>query len=116
VERNEALVQEDLSRWFMTKDLLGWYAQDHEPSNYTGDYLRDPRTHVWFHYHIIIGRRVIATREVRRKMNQFSGGGYIRIGTYDRFVDIAANFDRRSANPNESVYLPNTQDESDQAW
>src|SRR5690606_13237363 len=36
VERNEALVQEDLSRWFRTKDLLRWYPQDHEPSNYTG--------------------------------------------------------------------------------
>jgi hypothetical protein len=115
IDRNRFSVQEDASRWCMKRDLLNWHAHDHAPCNYTGDYLRDPETHIWFNYHIIIGRRAVATREVRRRMNQYCGSGDISIGTYDRFVDIASNHDRYNADPNRSIYLPATKDETDQA-
>lgn len=114
-ERNRISIQQDLSQWCRKRDLLKWDTHDHDPCNYTGDYLRDPEIYIQFRFHIIIGRRAVATREIRRKMNQYCSDGYISIGTYDRFVDIAANYDRHRANPSESVYLPGTQDESDQA-
>jgi hypothetical protein len=115
VEANKSSVQSDLARWCRTKDLLGWYPQDHPPTNYMGDYLHESGTHVWFKYHIIIGRRAVATKDIRRKMHQYCSDGYISIGTYDRFIDIAENQDRFNKNPDESVYLPSTKDDSDQA-
>lgn len=112
IQRNRALVQRDLSDWCMKRDLLRWHADDHRPCNYTSDYLHDPETHVSFAFHIIIGRRARVTRDQRRKMNQLRGSGRIDVGTYDRFVDIAENYDRSHANPQASVRLTETREES----
>ena len=41
-------------------------------------------------------------------MNQLSEG-IADIGTYDRFIDIAKNYDYAEENPEESTYLPSTE-------
>lgn len=105
IERNGAQVQSDLSHWCIEKDLLGNYPCDKPPSNQSGNRLNDPDTYIKWQYHIIIGRRKTVTDKVRRKMNQYMRNSGIEIGTYDKFVDIAANYDRLSLNPNSSVNL-----------
>ena len=105
VERNRVQVQSDLSSWCMEKDLLGKYSCETPPSNQSGNLLKDPDTHIKWNYHIVIGRRSTAGGEVRRKMNQFSHHSGIEIGTFDRFVDIAANYDRLGRDPDSSVNL-----------
>jgi len=82
----------------MRKDLLGWYKSGHPPSNYTGDLLKDPDSFVKFRYHVIIGRRGKITSQARRKLNQFRTS-VCSAGTYDIFLDIAANVNRYLKNP-----------------
>lgn len=111
VENNKALVQKDLADWCIKKDLLGWFRDKCDPSNYTNDFLKDPGTFVWWHYHIVIGRRQTASGDIRRKMNQMGYTGYAEIKTFDRFIDIAGNFDRHHENPDLPVRLTETEDE-----
>ncbi len=107
IDRNRIQVQQDLSDWCINKDLLGWHKTRTSPSNYTTDKLNDPSTYLRWCYHIIIGRRDSISKEKRRKMNQLSEG-LARIGTYDRFIDIAKNYDSSKNNPDRSVHLPVT--------
>jgi hypothetical protein len=113
IERNPRQIREDLSDWCMKHDLLGLHSNDHPPCNYTGDYLHDKET-IWYYYHIVIGRREHITKEQRMKMNQLLRGIYFRVCTYGRLLDIAMNFDKRIANPNERVCMTDT--EEDLPW
>jgi len=115
IEQNPNSFRKDLSDWCVNHDLLGFHSDQRPPCNFTGDYLRDPDTYICFYYHIVIGRRDRITREQRGKMNQFSRGiHHLRVCTYGRFLDIAKNFDKHEANPNEPVCLTDT--EEDARW
>jgi len=112
IEENPYLFRKDLSDWCMKRDLLGSHIGKRPPCNFTGNYLRDPDTHIWFYYHIVIGRRDRITKEQRRKMNQFSrGSDHLRVCTYGRFLDIARNLDKHEANPDEPVRLTDTEED-----
>jgi len=108
IEENPYSFRKDLSDWCMKHDLLDFRRKKWQPRNDSGDYLHDPDTHIWFYYHIVIGRRDRITKEQRRKMNQFSRG--FRVCTYGKFLDIARNIDKRKANPNESGFLTDTEE------
>lgn len=105
--QNKASVQRDLSKACMEKDLLKWVSSEFQPSNNSGNKLSDPETFITFKYHVIIGRRFNIADKQRRKMNQYSMD-IAQIGSYDRFLDVAGNYDRHHANPNESVLLTET--------
>lgn len=59
-----------------------------DPSNYSTDRLLDPRTVVWKHFSVVIGRRasLSATDQERRAFEYRHG---VQIVTYDRLIDIA---------------------------
>ena len=109
-QSHRAVVQEDLSHWCIEKDLLGWMPDSSEPRNFTGDHIRDPSIFVDLQCHIIIGRRAKINPDKRNKMNQWRNQGFVRIGTYDRFVDIAQNLDRQAKNPGSSVWISELHD------
>lgn len=108
IDKRRREVQEDLADMCMKSDLLNFDSHDFPITNGTGQHLHDINTAIFFNFHIIIGRRENITKEIRKKMNQYINSTDIEIGTYDRFVDIANNFDAYYANPNNSVYLPVT--------
>lgn len=110
IERDPAVVRGDLSRWCIERDLLDWHRTKKPPFNGTGDRLRDPHTYISWQYHIIIGRRNEISSEKRRRMNQLRTRGRVQIGTYDRFVDIAANYDCKETGPDKSVSLAEHRD------
>ena len=104
-----SIVQQDLSDKCINSDLLNTSINAFPISSGSRYPLHDIRTFIHFHYHIILGRRNNISDEVRRRMNQYRSIGDIEVGTYDRFVDIAENFDKYYENPNESIYLPVTE-------
>lgn len=91
-------VRKDLSDWCEKRDLLGYSGGFGSPSNYTGDDLQDPKTFIWYHYHIVIGRREAVLKEQREKMNQLREGmKRVELCTYDRFIDVARSIDKSEA-------------------
>jgi len=108
VERNRPTIQKDLSDWCMKKDLLKWSGGEEPPSNFSGNELKDPDSFLSIKYHIVIGRRKNITQEVRRKMNQCTRIDGLSVHSFDRFVDIARNFDKHYASPEASVLLTET--------
>lgn len=105
VIRNRATIQQDLADRCMTRDILKWSSHGRDPSNYTGDKLRDVRTHVHFEYGIVAGRRAQITAEARAQANRFSNRLDLTLRSYDAFVDIAVKLDSLTRNPNQSVSL-----------
>ena len=110
VDRNRGPIHRDLATWCRKKDLLKFTHSKFEPSNYTGDKLKDPEIFIKFHYEIVIGRRSKISSEARRKLNQYRYTGNTEIRSYDLFVDIARNLDRSENNPKESVYVAKTEE------
>ena len=108
IERNRNIIQQDLSDMCIKSDLLNSTLREFPLTNGTADYLHDINSFIDFRFHIIIGRRNNITKDIRRKMNQYKRLSNIKVGTYDRFIDIAENFDKYYKNPNESIYLPVT--------
>ena len=104
IELNQSSVKRDLAEACKKRDLLGWSCKDSEPSNFSGNLLRDPQTAVRFQYHIIIGRRDKIDETTRRKMNQYSKG-IAKIGSFDRFLDVAENFDIHEKDKSKSILL-----------
>ena len=105
VDNNKRIVQEDLARACKTKDLLGFHDSSFEPSNFSGNLLKDPDTFINFNYQIIIGRRRNITKYARTKMNQLSLTGLGQINSYDRFLDVASNLDEFNSNPRQSIQV-----------
>jgi hypothetical protein len=103
VDQNRTSVQRDLSEWCVKKDILGLHSNKRPPSNYSGNYLKDPESFVRFEYHIVIGRRKNVTNEIRRKINQFNSND-CDVCTFDAFADIAENLDAAAAKK-PGVYL-----------
>lgn len=88
IERNESLFRTDLRR-----ALERAAESDHEieadPVNFSTDRLLDPRTVVWKHYSVVIGRRSsLSATDQERRAHEYKHGA--QIVTYDRFLDIAA--------------------------
>ena len=111
VDRNRPAIQRDLAVWCRKKDILKFIPFTFEPSNCTGDHLKDPAVFVRWHYEIVIGRRRGLDMESRRKLNQLRYSGDIEIRSYDLFLDIARNLDRSEANPKESVYVAKSEED-----
>ncbi|MCG6170153.1 DUF4263 domain-containing protein [Leptospira sp. FAT2] len=88
VENNRSIVLQDLSRACMKSDLIKYHSTELEPSNYSGQKLKDPDSFVRFTYNIIIGRRESINAKARQKINQFSEYD-IKIMSFDGFIDIA---------------------------
>lgn len=110
IERNPVQVRQDLSDWCVKKDILGFFSEEESPSNDTGDYLHDPNTCIWYHFHIVIGRRDKINKEQRRKMNQYYAAP-ADVCTYGRLLDIAGNFDEYNAEPHKNILLTKTEEE-----
>jgi hypothetical protein len=110
IKENLFSFRKDLSDWCMKHDLLGLPGSSGPPCNFTDNYLRDSDTHIWFYYHIVIGRRDRIIEEQRRKMIQISQSHHcLKVCTYGTFLDIARNLDKREANPNAPVSLADTE-------
>lgn len=107
IDLNRASIHRDLADWCVKKDLLKWMPAEFVPSNNTGNLLRDPGTTILHKYHIIIGRRKNIDDRIRAKMNQYSRDT-CKIGSYDRFLDVAENYDRMRNNPDQNVRLTET--------
>lgn len=93
IEKNPVLVREDLSHRCIKSDLLKFFNDGLDPTNYAGNKLRDPETCIWFHYHIVIGRRENVGKEKRDKINQNRKRTAVNIVTYDNFIDVAENLE-----------------------
>jgi hypothetical protein len=102
IERNRPALHRDLAAWCKKKDLLKWNTRT-EPSNMTGDLLKDSEISVRFEFAIVIGRRAAMTPERWRKVNQYRRDLDSEIRTYDAFLDIAHKLDGYAADPNKSV-------------
>jgi hypothetical protein len=109
IEKNPIQIRQDLSDWCVKKDILGFFSDDEPPCSDAGDYLHDPNTCIWYHYHIVIGRRDKISKEQRRKMNQYYATP-ADVHTYGLILDIAANFDIHNANPHKSILLTETKE------
>src|SRR2546426_4364959 len=60
------------------------------PSNYSGNRLLDPRTVVFDHYVIVIGRRQeLTARDQERRSTESIHTHGLEIATYDRLLDLA---------------------------
>ena len=70
------------------------YDRNHEPSSYAGQQLRDPKTYIYYKYHIIIGRRDKINEETRNLMSRIKYQDDIDIRTYDRILDVAKNLEK----------------------
>jgi len=113
IEKNRVSFREDLSDWCMKRDLLGLPGSSGPPRNFTDNYLRDSETHIWFYYHIVIGRRDRIKKDQRRKMDQISSGNRnLKVCTYGRLLDIARDLDKHEANPGEPVRLTDTEEDA----
>jgi hypothetical protein len=99
----------DLSDWCVKKDLLGIHKGEN-PSNYTGNRLKDRDTHIWEHYHIIIGRRADLSQEARDRMN-YNSSLELKIFTHDRLVDIAEKIEFANNNPDISTRITESEEE-----
>lgn len=103
IAKNPLEFRSDLSNWCIKKDLLGLFNNKKTPTNYTGDLLNSPDTTIFYNYHIFIGNRENIDSEKRRRMNQLRDN--IDIFTYGRILDMAKNLDKMKMNPNETVFL-----------
>lgn len=110
VIKNESYLRKELTRWCLEKDLLKWKKTSSKLRNECGHELKDTDTYLRFYYHIIIGRRKEAEKNNKRdKMNQYSRMNSIKINAFDKFIDVADNFDRLN-NTNAQVKLSETKE------
>lgn len=77
-----------------------------EPMNFAGCDLRDPKSFIHFHYHIVIGRRSELSKTNRYLKSSHNYFGDIELVSYDRLLDVAGCMDARTIHPKESIYLP----------
>jgi len=103
IAKNPLQFRDDLSKWCIKKDLLGFSNNKNTPINDTGDLLNSPDTFIKYNYVIVIGNRGIIDEEKRRRLNQSQSE--IEIFTYGRLVDIAGNFDKASKNQEQTIFL-----------
>lgn len=108
IDRNRPALHRDLAARCKKTDLLKW-SSFREPSNYTGDLLKDPEIAIQFHFAIVIGRRANITPEQWRKVNQFRLHMDTEIRSYDAFLDTAANLDGYAANPMKGIDMLNVE-------
>jgi hypothetical protein len=90
-------VRRDLSFWLQKHDLLRLFGDDEEIRKGDGDSVRDLVTFVQYHFFIIIGRRTEVRKDQRQRMNQLSIEMNTQIYTYDRFVEVASEVDKKRA-------------------
>jgi len=109
IEQNRNSFRQDISDCCRKHDLLGDSDTTQPPRNFTGDRLCDSGTNIWFHYHIVIGRREKVTEEQRKYMNQLSRNDF-KICTYGTFLDIARNLDKRELNSLERGLMDTNED------
>lgn len=109
IKINLASFQNDLSDWCIKKDLLKLHTTLETPTNYTGNRLNDPNTHISFHYHIVIGRRCNIDDAKRKRMQQMSTYP-LKIVTYDGFVDLAKNIDLSNSDKKLSVFIRDSEE------
>jgi hypothetical protein len=101
-------LRREIARYAKEYDLING-PREHEPSNYAGEKLSHPDTFVKYIFHIVIGRRKNVTPIIRNRMNKYRYGIVTDICTYDRFLDIADNFDK--ADMRQRVCMTDTKDE-----
>ncbi len=83
IDDNKPQIREDLARWFSSKDIL--HKSKHKPPS-----LKNRADHIWFKYHVVIGRRELVDANNRRAaINLIVKDGMCTISTYDSFLDLA---------------------------
>lgn len=87
-EINKSSVIDDLCSWMMNNDILLYHEGYENPSNYSGNYFRDPQTYVRVDYHIFIGRSEMMSKTDNTRKARVSGDLSIEIATYDRFKKV----------------------------
>jgi Domain of unknown function (DUF4263) len=74
-------------------DLIKRCSDLGDPCTMSGQRLRDPDSFVDYRYHIVIGRRHLLSKDAQRLRCRSFRDDSIDIATYDRIVDVAAEFD-----------------------
>ncbi len=88
IEQNQDSVRRDLVRCAKQRDLLGCSPRS-EPCNYTGNYLADPRTHIYFQYKIVIGRSSKLAPDICALMGRYRPNHNVELVSYDRLLGLA---------------------------
>lgn len=104
IDNNKLALQKDLTKWCMTKDLLGIENPKNIPNNFSNNRLNSIDTVIRCYYYIFIGNRENMNEETRRRMNQVSNF-HIDVKTYGRFLDIAENLDTYEKEPLKSIRI-----------
>jgi Domain of unknown function (DUF4263) len=86
-ERHREQVRADLLRWARTRDLLG-YTEREAPSNFSGNLLADPATHLAVSSHVFIGRRSVLSAEEHSQKARYLSRHTVEVATYDRILDL----------------------------
>ncbi len=80
----------------MTSDLFEpEYNINSEPESMAGDILRNPKTCIWYNYHIIIGRSSELDNHKQYLKSSYENTNDIRVHTYDRLLRVAEAFDSK---------------------
>ena len=87
-EMNKSMVIEDLCIWMKSKDLLKYHAAYDNPSNYSGNYFKDPKSYVSDDYFIFIGRSSNMTPDENTRKARLSQNMSTEVATYERLLPV----------------------------
>lgn len=69
------------------------YNLNAEPSSMAGDELRNPKTVIWYNYHIIIGRSSQLDSHKKFLKSSYHSVNDVKVHTYDRLLRVANAID-----------------------
>jgi hypothetical protein len=67
-----------------------------EPSSMAGDVLRNPKTCIWYNYHIVVGRSSELNSHKQYLKSSYEHTNDIRVHTYDRLLRVADAYDSKT--------------------
>jgi hypothetical protein len=89
ITQHREVVRADMVRYAKRKDRLKYSARTGEPSNFGGDRLSDPTTHINFKFKIVIGRSSSLSPEARQLAGRYLADRSAELVTYDRLLHLA---------------------------
>jgi hypothetical protein len=104
IEKHRDSVLHELSKHIQNHQLI-FDPMDYEPTDNFGLPLYHPRACLYWHYHVVIGRRRRLTEEELEKKASFLKHHNIHLMTYDRLLDAAKKLDTfERLKPNQHIH------------
>lgn len=91
------VVLAELAKVFKKRELV--FGRGTEPTDTTGMALHDPRQHVTWYFHIVIGRRDTLTKEDLERKTAYFTQAEVDVMTHDRLLETAGGFDQTTELP-----------------